>query len=214
LDCEIFDGIRFGYRGAPVLIFKLIKAINVDELLHIQYFDFKRKSSRNGRTHIDIIKCKIRGLRAPQVGPPVQNKKAVPEDDGTRLVKIEGCEYRVPKEALIDFLSNYGVICSDIREDIFDDGSGHDGSNKGNNRTGIYSVKVKLNRDLPQLAPIMGKRIKLYYKGIRSFAQTALDDILDMYVGRERSLGSTMSTNSSLKTPPSQWEFLVSGLKY
>ena len=167
LDCENFDGVRFGYRGAPVLIFKLIKAINVDELLHVQYFDFKQKSSRNGRTHIDIIKCKIRGLRAPQTGPPNQKKQAMSDDDGTRLVKIEGCEYRVPKEALIDFLSSYGVICSDIREEVFDDGSGHDGSNKGNNRTGTYSVKVRLNKDLPQLAPIMGKRIKLYYKGIQ-----------------------------------------------
>jgi hypothetical protein len=84
LDFENFDGVRFQYRGAPVLIFKLIKAINVDELQHIQYFDFKQKSSRNGRTHINIIKTKIRGLRAPQTGPPKQRKQAESDDDGTR----------------------------------------------------------------------------------------------------------------------------------
>ena len=42
-DYENFDGLRFGYKGCPVIIFKLIKAINVDELLPNQYFEFRRK---------------------------------------------------------------------------------------------------------------------------------------------------------------------------
>jgi hypothetical protein len=60
------------------MFFKLKEAINVDELLPIQNFEFNRKSSRQGRTHIDVIGCKIRGLRAkanetdasPRFNPP------------------------------------------------------------------------------------------------------------------------------------------------
>ena len=31
---------------------------------------------------------------------------------------------------------------------------------------GIYSVLMKLNQDMPQLIPMHGKRIRLYYRGI------------------------------------------------
>jgi hypothetical protein len=55
-----FEGIRFGYKGGPVIIFILKSAINVDKLLTIQYFEY----SRRGITHVDVISCKIKGLRA------------------------------------------------------------------------------------------------------------------------------------------------------
>ncbi len=98
LGCENFDnfeGVRFGYKGEPVIIFILKSAINVDELLTIQYFEHSRKSTRQGITHADVISCKIRGLRAhsdqfrkndkiPRISPA--------QDDGSRLVTIEGCE--------------------------------------------------------------------------------------------------------------------------
>jgi hypothetical protein len=34
LNCENFDGVKFGYKDVPVHIFKLMEAINVDELFH------------------------------------------------------------------------------------------------------------------------------------------------------------------------------------
>ena len=83
-------------------------------------------------------------------------------DDGTRNVTIDGCEYRVTKEALTDFLSCYVEVTSDILEVVY-----KDGTSGGSNRTGSYAVQVKLNKNLPQLAPIMGKRVKFFYKGIQ-----------------------------------------------
>ncbi len=163
-DFENFDGLRFGYKGCPVIIFKLIKAINVDELLPNQYFEFRRKSTRRGIAHVDVFSCKIRGLRPPHSQHQTHERPSSAEsmDDGTRHITIEGCEYRVTKEALFSFLSAYGEVTSDILEVIFkDDSSG------GSNRTGSYSVTVKLSKDLPQLAPIMGKRVKFYYRGIQ-----------------------------------------------
>ena len=52
-------------------------------------------------------------------------------------------------------------------EDLFDDGGVLDSEIHGTNRSGIYSVKIKLAKDIPQLLPIMGRRIKIQYKGVR-----------------------------------------------
>jgi hypothetical protein len=94
-------------------------------------------------------------------------------DDGTRNITIEGCEYRVTNEALFSFLSTFGEVTSDILEVIFkEDSSG------GSNRTGFYSVTVKLCKDLPQLVSIMGKRVKFYYSGIQNYVQNVMSPIL------------------------------------
>ena len=102
-------GVRLAFRGVPVIVFKLKTAINVDEMIELQHFEFSRKSTRNGKSHTDVIGCKIKGLRvqnrqenAHQHGEsdhyPVQ-------DDRTRELRIFGCEYRVPKQTLVEVLS-------------------------------------------------------------------------------------------------------------
>jgi hypothetical protein len=105
----------------------------VDELIGIQYFKFQRKSTRQGRLHVDTIGCKIRGLRVPDLNTANQqmssgtNRKNRPEkDDGTRTIKIEGCEYRIPKESLIKVLSYYGTVITNIVEVMFTDGGDPD----------------------------------------------------------------------------------------
>ena len=109
----------------------------------------------------------MQNQRPPQRST-VNRPKNTPEtslDDGTRTITVEGCEYRVPKETLIGFLSCYGEITSDILEVAFkDDTTVNSG---GTNRTRTYSCQVRLEKELPQLAPIMGKRIRFYYKGIQ-----------------------------------------------
>ena len=162
-----FDGVRLGYKKCPTITFKLNSAINVDELYPLQFFEFKRKSVVNGRYVFDTISCRIRGLRPPQRTPSntVEHSREPRMDDGTRTVTIEGCEYRVSKDALVSFLSCYGEITSDIMEVAFkDDTTANTG---GTNRTGTYSCQVRLEKELPQLAPIMGKRIRFYYRGIQ-----------------------------------------------
>ena len=168
LDLNNFDGVRFGHKGCPVMVFKLKEAINVDELLPLQNFEFNWRSSRQGRTHTDVIGCKIRGLRAKSSVTDSHPRFNPPQDDGTRMIKIEGCEYRVPEKVLVEFLEFFGEIKSEILEDTFQDGLTPPGSeNCGTNRTGTYSVNIKLYRKIPQLLPIMGKRVRIYYPGIQ-----------------------------------------------
>ena len=47
-------------------------------------------------------------------------------------------------------------------EDVFEDSE----DSEGENTTGIYSVKMRLYNNIPQLLPIDGRRIKIYYRNI------------------------------------------------
>jgi hypothetical protein len=61
-DCSNFDAVRHSYKDMPVLTFKIKLAINIEELIGIQHFEFLRKSSRNGISHVKTVGCKICGL--------------------------------------------------------------------------------------------------------------------------------------------------------
>ena len=56
-------------------------------------------------------------------------------DPNVRLVEISGCENRIPKQHLVDFLETHG----DIVEKPFEDGMAAEEGENGVNRTGnIY----------------------------------------------------------------------------
>ena len=165
-DCSNFDGVRHSYKGMPVLTFKLKTAINIDELMDIQHFEFLRKSTRQGVPHVDTIGCKIRGLRSHQNMDSSNVGTSNHIDDGSRVIRIEGCEYRIPEKSIIEFFSQYGVITSKIVEELFEAGISQDPDNDGTNRTGTYAFRIRLEKDIPQFVPILGKRIKVNYPGI------------------------------------------------
>ena len=50
-----------------------------------------------------------------------KNREKVDEGDRTTLVKITGCEYKISGESLSEALSHWGVISSQIREEVFED---------------------------------------------------------------------------------------------
>ena len=54
------------------------------------------------------------------------------------------------------------LIESELEEDYFLDKK----ETEATNRTGNYSVLMKLESNIPQLIPMNGRRIKIYHKGI------------------------------------------------
>ena len=96
-----------------------------------------------------------------------EQAKARGEDPNVRLVEISGCENRVPKQHLLDVLEKYGELLTDIAEKLFEDGMDANQVENGVNRTGIYLVKMKLFRDLPNMVPISGRRVRFFYHGIQ-----------------------------------------------
>ena len=160
-DHSNFDGVRIGFKGKLVVTFKLIQPINIDELDAVEYFDFVRTATVNGRRVEEVIGCRVKGIRyRPMMISSLDNVKP---DDGAKIVKIEGCEYRVNQDEILQWLSHYGEITSSLEEDCFRD----DHENSGTNRTGNYSVMMKLDRPIPQLIPMCGRRVKIYHAGIQ-----------------------------------------------
>ena len=161
LDLELsnFYGARPGWNNCPTITFTLCNPINVDDMSGLKYFDYIRKRKVGNRVVDETLGCHIKGLRSK----PEAGASWVPfKEDWTRLVKLEGCEYSISVDQMKAWLSNFGDILSPIVEDCFEDSE----SNEGINALGTYSVKMKLNKEIPQLLPMCGKRVKIYYRGI------------------------------------------------
>ena len=86
-------------------------------------------------------------------------------------MKFEGFEWKVPKEQIISWLRHFETIESELEEDFFIDKK----ERESTNRTGNYSVLMKLEANLPQLIPMNGRQIKIYHKGIIKLTPTALE---------------------------------------
>ena len=108
----------------------------------------------------EVIRCKIRGLRWKQPTSSVFETEL--KDDQKTLLKIEGCEWKITEDQIIAWLSHYGTVESNLEEDFFTDSK----ETEALNRTGNYSVLMKLDSSIPQLIPMNGWRIKIYQRGI------------------------------------------------
>jgi hypothetical protein len=157
---EDLNGFYFAYSGCPIVTFKLKEQFNIDSQESFQEFELKRKYEVHNVKKMAILKCKIRGIHSSQ-----NNQADNYQDEGFRWVKVEGCEYRLEEKQIFDWLSHFGEVKSEILEDTYEDSddSSDDLPPVGN---GIYSVQMKLKQDMPQLVPIHGKRVRLYYRGI------------------------------------------------
>jgi hypothetical protein len=157
---EDLIGFYFAYSGCPMVTFKLKEQFNIDSLESFQVFKLERKIKIQNLEKTVTLQCKIRGIRTNQ-----NNFNQNYQDKGLRWVKVEGCEYRLEEKQIVDWLSHFGEVKSEISEDTHEgsDDSSDDLPPVGN---GIYSVQMKLERDMPQLIPMHGKRIRLYYRGI------------------------------------------------
>ena len=165
-DKELLHSIRTSFNGCPVLRFKLNQQINIDDLISVERFELVRNIPMGNTTKTDIIACRVMGIRGMQSVPNFDT----PGND-TRWVKIEGCEYSLEEEQIMDWLKLYGEPLSPICEDIHDD-SDSDAQPIGN---GTYSVKMKLSRDIPQFLPVYGRRIRFYYRGISKLCTQCFD---------------------------------------
>ena len=99
-DLDNFEGVRFAFKGRPLVTFRLKETINVDTLYENRYFEFSRKTMKKGKLETSVIECKIRGLRPPRDATDHPESMAttfrgerVP--DGSVKVLIKECENRI-----------------------------------------------------------------------------------------------------------------------
>ena len=163
LDIKILHGIRFAFSTYPVVKFKLKEQIDVDRILHhTEYFDFERRYTVKGVEKSDILGCKIKGLRTGNVDGRDFNEEADP-DPNIRWVKIEWADYGLEESQILDWLNFYGEQAGQLTEDIHPN-SDSDADPLGN---GTFSIKMRLKKDIPQLLPMWGKRIRIYHRGVQ-----------------------------------------------
>jgi hypothetical protein len=75
--------------------------------------------------------------------------------DNETKFQIYGCLYQIPKQVLVQVLTNYGELLSSLTEELFDGGGSPNSKLNGNNRTGKYLVLIKLKRNMPELIPTL-----------------------------------------------------------
>ena len=158
LDIKLLHGVRFGFSTYPVVKFKLKEQINVDALAHCEFFELLRPYSFKGETRNDVLGCKIRGIRTET------NESMQPDaDPNVRWVKIEWVDYGLDENQILEWMDLFGERAGELSEDI------HPNSDSDEDIfcTGTYSIKMRLNRDIPQLLPMWGKRIRVYHRGVQ-----------------------------------------------
>jgi hypothetical protein len=159
-----FHGATPGFRGNPTVLFKTKDIFNIDEkLAGKSYFNYQKIVKTEQGEKIVEMSCSIRGIREQDPA-----KRAGPS---YTWLKIEGAEYNLKEEQLRLWLSEYGLIVSDITEDkeemMPDSSEDEEAYNDVDLNTGIYSAKMNLIKPIPQLIPMCGKKIKIYHKGIK-----------------------------------------------
>jgi hypothetical protein len=166
---EDLAGVTIGFNRGRVITYKLKQQRDIDQLYKCEYFEFERSKGQE----ISTISCKIRGVRDPskrteEAFKPTRIPREPYFDDGTRIVKIIGCEYRLLESEILDWLSLYGEVISEITEEPFEDDPEQGSDDKlptiGN---GTYLVKMKLKRDMPNWVPMYGRKVCFSYRGIR-----------------------------------------------
>ena len=163
--------VTIGFNRGRTVTFKLKQQFDIDDLFEWEHFEFERSIGQD----VSLISCKIRGVRDPskRADQPTKHPRSAqfsnqPHiDDGTRLVRVIGCDYRLLESEILDWLSLFGEVLSEIREEKFEDVDDPNLTDLPPVGNGTYLVKMKLKKDLPNWVPMYGRKICLDYRGIK-----------------------------------------------
>jgi hypothetical protein len=155
MDRNNLHGLDITFKGHPVITFRMREQINVDTTFETEDFVYEKETG-NGKS---IIEGKIRGLRIP-----------VKDQEGklntTRWVKLENCQWAFGEEKVVDWLSKYGKLLTPLEEEEHNFGSEDEDDCKDAVGTGNLSAKMTIEKDIPQFLPMLGRKVKIYYRGI------------------------------------------------
>ena len=159
-----FHGAIPAFKGHPVVIFKTKEIFNIDErLAGKSFFTYQKKVKTDQGEKVVEMTCTIKGIRGMD-----STERQV---SAYTWLKIEGAEYLLDEEQMKVWLSEYGFLVSGVTEDMEDvEGQSSEDEEIRNDvdiSTGIYSARIKLNKVIPQLIPMHGKKIRIYHKGIK-----------------------------------------------
>ena len=163
--------VTIGFNRGRIITFKLKQQVDIDLLYECENFEFERSVGQD----VSLISCKIRGVRNPanRTATPTRTARFAGQpleqytDDGTRTVRVIGCEYRLTESQILNWLVIFGEVISEITEEPFEEVQGSTVPTMPPVGNGTYVVTMKLKKDLPNWIPMYGRKICLEYRGIR-----------------------------------------------
>ena len=126
---------------------------------HIKYFEFYRNYTVKGKQRYSTFCCKINGVRTAVFQNRLNESNPNPS---IRWIKIEFAEYTVKEKQILELMDMYGEQTSELSEEVHPNLDPH-ADPVGN---GTFSLKMRLQKEIPQLLPMWGKRIRIYYRGV------------------------------------------------
>jgi hypothetical protein len=160
-DPTSIHGLNFAFSDYPIVKYKLKHQINIDDLKPLEFFEYHRSYKVNGHEKTDVLQCKIKGIRSDYSGE--NDLMDEDQDQNIRWVKIEWCDWAFEEHQILAWLEQFGEPIGHVTEELYPD-SDSEGDPTGN---GTYTVKMKLHSPIPQLLPMWGKRIRIYYRGVQ-----------------------------------------------
>ena len=161
---DLLHGIKIQFGKGPNVSFKLTEQIDVDELSEVEYFEFERSVTSKGEERRDTFQCKIKGVRQRRTfndGDQQQGEEE--QEQNVYNVKVSGCDYSIEEEEVVEWLKMYGETFGRLNENFFFD------PNPAAKRIGdgTYTIKMRLDRQIPQFLPMYGKKIKIEHRSIQ-----------------------------------------------
>lgn len=161
---DLLHGIKIQFGKSPTISYKLTEQIDIDTLSEVEYFEFERTIISNGAEQRETFQCKLKGVR--QRRPAVADQDRDPDIEEERnvfIVKVIGCDYSIEEEEILEWLSMYGETFGRPKENFYFD------PNPGAKPTGdaTYSIKMRLDKQIPQFLPMYGKKVKIEHRAIQ-----------------------------------------------
>ena len=89
-----------------------------------------------------------------------------PQQNDVRWVKLENCAWAFKEEKVFEWLSQYGEMLSPLEEEEQKFDSDDDDDCKDPVGNGNLAARMKIAKKIPQFLPMLGRNIKVYYRGI------------------------------------------------
>ena len=157
LQRSLFHGLNISFQGHPVFTFCLRDQINVNTAFESEDFVFERDSG-TGRS---ILEGKICGFRINNQTDELKSQFPM-----TRWLKLENCQWAFGEEKVLAWLSNFGKPLTPLEEETYSFRSDDKDECKDPVGTGNLSTKMTIEKEIPQFLPMMGRKVRVYYRGI------------------------------------------------
>ena len=83
-----------------------------------------------------------------------------------RWIKLENCQWAFGEEKVLAWLSEFGKTLTPLEEETYSFGSDDPDNCQILVGTGNLSAKMTIEKEIPQFLPMMGRKVRVYYRGI------------------------------------------------